>query len=129
MVKKRDCSCVEHAGGGVMKDALHHKGNQCKKDLDAHGVFTAAEEAADFQVLLEPFEQQLDGPPLLIEAGDLARRSSEIVGQQIKRLILVGAGHDNLAQADIPERVLCRPAARLPAADLEPAVAEDAVTR
>src|SRR5260370_12898623 len=120
---------LETAGGGVMQDAQQHKGDQRDVDLDAHGVFTAAEEAADFEVLLEPFEQQLDGPTLLIELSDLPGRPIEIIGQEIKRRVLVGARHDNLAQADIVERVLWRPAARLPVADLDPAVAEDAVAR
>src|SRR5205807_2899777 len=40
----------ETAGDGVMQDAQQHEGDQRDVDLDAHGVFAAAEEAADFQV-------------------------------------------------------------------------------
>jgi hypothetical protein len=36
----------------VVQDAQHHKGDQHDIDLDAHGVLTAAPEAADFEVLL-----------------------------------------------------------------------------
>jgi hypothetical protein len=35
--------------------------------LDAHGVFAAAEKAADLEVLFQPFEQQLDLPALFVE--------------------------------------------------------------
>jgi len=48
-----------------------HESDQSDIDLDAHRLFAAAEEAADFQVLLEPFEQQLDVPALLVEPGNL----------------------------------------------------------
>ena len=61
---------LEGAGGGLMQDAQQHKGDQRDIDLDAHGVFAAAEEAADFEVLLEPFEQEFDGPALFVEPGD-----------------------------------------------------------
>jgi hypothetical protein len=43
-----------------MKDAQQHEGDQRDIDLDAHGIFAAAEKAPDLEVLLEPFEQQLD---------------------------------------------------------------------
>src|SRR5437870_6782864 len=43
---------LEAAGGGVVQDAQQHESDQCDIDLDAHGVFAAAEEAADFEVLL-----------------------------------------------------------------------------
>jgi hypothetical protein len=91
------------------------------------GVFAAAEKAADFEVLLEPFEQQLDLPALFVEPRDLGRRSVEIVGQQIKRLVLVGAGDGELAQDDIKERVFWRPAMRPVVAELDPAIGRDAI--
>src|SRR5713101_2193759 len=39
---------LETAGGGVVQDAQQHESDQRDIDLDAHGVFTAAKEAADF---------------------------------------------------------------------------------
>src|SRR5438128_2635446 len=120
---------LEAAGGGLVQDAQQHEGDQRDIDLEAHGILAAAEEAADFEVLLEPLEQQFDRPALLVEAGDLGGRAPEIVGQQMQRLGLVGAGHDDFAQPDIPQRVLRCPAARLAVADLEAAVEEDAVAR
>src|SRR5436190_23215227 len=61
----------EGAGGGLMQDAQQQKGDQRDIDLDAHGVLAAAEKAADLEVLLEPFEQQLDVPALFVELGDV----------------------------------------------------------
>src|ERR1700730_10696424 len=120
---------LEAAGGGLVQDAQQHEGDQRDVDLDAYGVFAAPEKAADFEVLLQPFEQQLDLPALLVEPGDLGGGPVQIVGQEIKRLVSIGPGHDDLAQADLPERVLRRPAARLPVADLEPAVGQDGGAR
>src|SRR5258707_9687298 len=48
----------EAAGCGVMQDAQQHEGDERHVDLDADGVFAAAEEAADLEVLLEPLEHE-----------------------------------------------------------------------
>ena len=40
---------------------------QQKGDLDAHGIFAGAEEATDFEGLLDPAEEQLDRPAALLE--------------------------------------------------------------
>ena len=53
------------AGGGLMQNAQQQEGDQRNIDLGAHGVFAAAEKAADLEVLLEPLEQQLDLPARL----------------------------------------------------------------
>src|SRR5215472_15477709 len=67
-VSEEQCSAAfESAGGGVVQDAQQHEGDQRDIDLHAHGVFTAAEKAADLEVLLEPFEEQLDLPARFIE--------------------------------------------------------------
>jgi hypothetical protein len=110
-----------------MQDAQQHEGDQRNINLDAHGIFAAPEKAADFEVLLEPFEQQLDIPALLIELGDLGGRPLEVVGQQVEGLVLVGAGDGDLAQDDVKERVLRRPATRLAMADLDPAIGLDGI--
>jgi hypothetical protein len=38
--------------------------------LDAHGVLRGAQELGDFEDLLDPAEEQLDGPAALVEVGD-----------------------------------------------------------
>jgi len=48
-----------------MQNAQQQEGDQRNIDLGAHGVFAAAEKAADLEVLLEPLEQQLDLPARL----------------------------------------------------------------
>src|SRR5207248_1310014 len=57
----------ERAGRGLMQDAQQQEGDQRNIDLDANGVFAAAQKAADLKVLLEPLEQELDVPALLVE--------------------------------------------------------------
>ena len=93
------------AGRGVVQDAQQHKGDQRDIDLDAHGVLTAAEKAADLEVLLEPFEQQFDVPALFVELCNLDRRPLQVVGEQIEGLVAIAAGDHDLAQADLVERV------------------------
>ena len=78
------------AGCGVVQDAQQHKGDQSDVDLDAHSVFAAAEKAADLEVLLEPFEQQLDVPSLFVELCDLDGRALEVIGEQIEGLVVIG---------------------------------------
>jgi hypothetical protein len=87
--EQRD-AVLERAGGGVMQDAQQQEGDQRNIDLDAHGVFTAAQEAADLEILLEPLEQQLDVPALFVELGDVGGGALEVIGQQIQRLVVIG---------------------------------------
>jgi hypothetical protein len=85
-----------------MQDAQQHECDQGAVDLDAHGVFAAAEKAADLEVLLEPFEQQFDIPALFVELGDIDRGWLRVIGEQINRLVMIGADDDDLAQAAQP---------------------------
>jgi len=62
---------LERAGRGVMQDAQQQKRDQRDIDLDADGVFVAAEKAADLEVLLEPLEQQLNLPALFVKLCDV----------------------------------------------------------
>jgi hypothetical protein len=70
--KQERVAVCERAGGGLMQDAQPHEGDQCQVDLRAPGVFAAAEKAADFEVLLEPFEQQLDLPALFLDLAAIS---------------------------------------------------------
>jgi hypothetical protein len=54
--------------------------------LGLYGVFAVAEEAANAQVLLDPFEEQLDPPTASVEVGDGARGNVEVIGQEEERL-------------------------------------------
>jgi hypothetical protein len=58
---------LDGAGGTLVEDAQEHEGDQGDVDLYAHGIFAASQKATDLEVLLEPFEQQLDLPALLVE--------------------------------------------------------------
>ena len=55
-------------------------------DLGAHGVSAGAIECFDAQVLLDPFEEEFDLPPALIDGGDLNCRELEVVGQKDETL-------------------------------------------
>jgi hypothetical protein len=111
--------------GGAVQDAQQHEGDHRHIDLEAHGILAAPQEAAEFEVLLEPLEEQLDLPAFLVEGGDLRGRPVDIIGQEIERFWLVGAGDDDLAQLVIVERVLAGPGVRPAMAELEPAIGED----
>ena len=125
---EEQCGAVfERAGRGLMQDAQQQKSDQRDIDLGAHGVVAAAEKAADLEVLLEPFEQQLDLPALLVELCDVGGGALEIVGDQKEWLVVIGAGDDDLAQFDLVKRVDGGAAARLAMADLEAAVGHDPV--
>ena len=64
-------------------------------DLNAHCVLALAQEALDLQVVLDPFEEQLDLPALLVELGDLRCAGVHIVGGQHQWGGLVRSGdHD-----------------------------------
>ena len=69
-------------------------------DLGAHGVGRGAVKGFDAQMLLEPFEEQLDLPAAPIELGDGQSRDGEVVGQENQHL----AGF-RIAIADAAERV------------------------
>ena len=55
-------------------------------DLRLDGVLGGAEEALDAQVLLDPFEEQLDLPAAFVEPCDGERRQGEVVCQKHRGL-------------------------------------------
>ena len=53
------------------------------------GVFRSAEEAFDFEVLLDPFEEQFDLPALPVDFRDGQGCEAEVAGQELIRFSLV----------------------------------------
>ena len=70
--------------------------DQGDEELCAHAVFGGCEEVADLEVLLDPFEEQLDLPALFVEFCDVFGGGVEIVGQD-PDLLAGGEAHDDLA--------------------------------
>ena len=68
-------------------------------DLRHHGVARGADEALDAQVLLDPLEEGLDLPTLLVDGRDGLRSEPEVVGEE--RVELLGVG---VAIADSTQR-------------------------
>ena len=52
--------------------------------MSFHRVLGGAEESFDAQVLLDPFEEQLDPPAVAVEFGDGVRRQGEVVGEELE---------------------------------------------
>ena len=65
---------------GVLDEAQEQVGDEGAGDLDADGVFGAADEVADAEGLFDPSEEELDGPATLVEVGDLLGGGVEVVG-------------------------------------------------
>ena len=69
----------------LQRDPNAHVGEKPKAggpDLGLDGVLGGAEEAFDLEVLLDPFEEQLDLPAAFVKLGDGERRHGEVVGQE-----------------------------------------------
>ncbi len=67
-------------------------------DLSPQGVLGSAVEILDAQVLLDPFEEQLDLPTAAIKLGDSQWWQAEVVGQKDESLIRLGVEITNAAQ-------------------------------
>ena len=61
---------------GGMGHAQEHEGDEGDGDLNAHGVLGGSEEAADFEGVLDPAEEQFDLPAPFVEFGDVLGRAS-----------------------------------------------------
>src|SRR5664279_2263628 len=57
---------------GYLSKAEQQEGDQCNDDLDADRILVGADEVSDPQSLLDPAEEQLDGPAPAVQVGDLA---------------------------------------------------------
>ena len=66
-----------------------HIGADRGPDLCLDGVLAGAKEGLDSKVLLDPFEEQLDLPPLSIEVGNHSGLERKIVGQKSDPFALV----------------------------------------
>ena len=68
-------------------ETSHHEVNaDGDPDLGLHCVGAGAIEGFDSQVLFDPFEEQLDMPPTLVDGGDGQGRQFELIGQEGQRL-------------------------------------------
>ena len=75
-------------------DAQEQIGDHGCDDLETNGVFAAAKEFSQAQMLLEPAEQQFDLPTGFVEGGDLDRRALEIIGDKRQGAAIVALEPD-----------------------------------
>ena len=73
---------AEPGSGPDLREPQQQVGDQRGDDLDAHRILAGAEEVADLQVLLDPLEEELDLPALLVECRDLCGRRVQVVADQ-----------------------------------------------
>lgn len=78
------------------------KRKQGTVDLQAHGIFRTAEIVLELQMLLDPFEEQLDLPALLVECSDLLGASFEVIGDQ-DQVGLVAIAVDPIRRTSCPK--------------------------
>src|SRR5512132_1018742 len=71
---------------GIVEQLQKQICNDGGGDLQPNGIGRASVETADFQVLLDPSEEQLDLPAGLVEIGDGLGRAVEVVGEQCELL-------------------------------------------
>ena len=67
-------------------------------DLGLHGMLARAIERLDPQVLLDPFEEQLDLPAAPVDLGNCKCGQSEVVGQKGEPLLGNGVSVADAAQ-------------------------------
>src|SRR6266496_405011 len=72
-------------------------------DLSLHCILAGTVESLDPQVLLDPFEEELHLPALLVNASDGQRREREVVGQELQALAGV-----SVEVAYAPQRIRVR---------------------
>ena len=84
----------------LLDDGDEHVDGDRDPDLRPHGVLGGAVEGFDAQVLLDPFEEQLDLPAASIELGDGRCWEGPVVGQEDQGLASLG-----VADLDAPQLV------------------------
>src|SRR6266446_9064860 len=99
--------CQQVRAAVARGDAQQQISNHGGKDLQTNGVFGTAKETADFEMLLDPPEQQLDLPAFAIERGDTPGRALQIVAQDGEQTTILAPQHD-AAQRDRQAQALLR---------------------
>ena len=74
----------------LLDDGDEHVGGHGAPDLRLHRVLAGAQEFLDSQVLLDPLEEQLHLPAILVQRSDGQRRQRRVVGQEDQ--VLAGLG-------------------------------------
>lgn|SRR5687767_8196961 len=90
---------------GLLSDSDQQEGDQGRDDLKLDGILRGTQELLDPEVLLDPFEEQLDLPAGLIEVGNFAGWGDEIVGEDAHTGAVVENDGD-LAQSVLLKGVL-----------------------
>src|SRR5260370_7341353 len=62
------------------------EGDERDGNLDAYGILGGANETSDLEDLLDPAEEQLDGPTSAVEIGDLLCAGIEVIRQDTQHL-------------------------------------------
>src|SRR5574343_722857 len=82
----------------LLDDSDEHVGGHGAPDLRLHGVLAGAQESLDTQVLLDPFEEQLDLPATFVERGNRQGGQRRVVGQKDQRLARFGVFESDAPQ-------------------------------
>ena len=72
----------------LLDDGDQHVSRDRNPYLRFHGILARAEEGLDVQVLLDPLEEQLYLPSLLVQCADGEGGQRQVVGQELERLAL-----------------------------------------
>src|SRR5258708_23593 len=70
--------------------AQQQESDECNRNLDAYGILRGAYEPGDLESLLDPAEEQFDGPTPAVEIGELLGAGIEIVRQDAKHCSALG---------------------------------------
>jgi hypothetical protein len=82
-----------------LPDNRHHHVNPDRNpDLGLDRVAARAEERLDPQMLLDPFEEQLDLPAALVALGNPESRQRKVVGQEDEAPVQIG-----IVEPDAPQ--------------------------
>src|SRR3990167_7412227 len=82
----------------LLHDRDQHIGGDGDPQLRLHGVLGRAQEGLDPQVLLDPFEEQLHLPALLVQGTDRERGQRQFVGQELECLARLGVDEGDATQ-------------------------------
>ena len=82
----------------LLDDRHQHVHADGDPDLRSHGVLRGAVKTFDSQMLLDPFEEQLDLPSAFVQRADCQRRQRELIGQEHQYFACLG-----VAEADAPK--------------------------